>query len=228
MKKQIYSFFMILCICGTVVFGYHAWKLYSEYQEAKNEYTMIRKEKKKKKERTINFQRLQKINPDIVAWIEVPGTNIDYPVVQGKDNEEYMHHTFRKRYNFAGCIFLDAKCKHDLSSDNNIIYGHHMRNGTMFAQLIKFRDASFVKKHRRINLYLPEKTFHLKVVSAYAGSVTRLPIMFGNRSKEQQFKQRILNRSDIPTRKANGRLYTFVTCSYERSGNRTYVYAVEN
>jgi len=182
---------------------------------------------KKKKERSIDFERLHKINPDIVAWIEVPGTNIDYPVVQGKDNEEYMHHTFRKNYNFAGCIFLDSHCHQDFSSDNSVIYGHHMRNGTMFAQLVKFRDDSFVKKHRRIILYLPGETRKLKVVSAYAGPATSVPIDFGNQKDQQRFYQRILAKSTIPSRKIKKHLYTFVTCSYERNGNRTYVYATE-
>lgn len=106
-----------------------------------------------------------------------------------------MHHTFRKNYNFAGCIFLDSHCHQDFSSDNSVIYGHHMRNGTMFAQLVKFREDSFVKKHRRIILYLPRETRKLKVVSAYAGLATGVPIDFGNQKDQQRFYQRILAKA---------------------------------
>lgn len=112
MKKTVPTIGMIACFIVAIFFGYKAWNLHVEYQKADHEYQKIKK-MKKKKERSIDFERLHKINPDIVAWIEVPGTNIDYPVVQGKDNEEYMHHTFRKNYNFAGCIFLDSHCHQD-------------------------------------------------------------------------------------------------------------------
>lgn len=226
MKKTVPTIGMIACFIVAIFFGYKAWNLHVEYQKADHEYQKIKK-MKKKKERSIDFERLHKINPDIVAWIEVPGTNIDYPVVQGKNNEEYMHHTFRKNYNFAGCIFLDSHCHQDFSSDNSVIYGHHMRNGTMFAQLVKFREDSFVKKHRRIILYLPGETRKLNVVSAYAGPATSVPIDFGNQKDQQRFYQRILAKSTIPSRKIKKHLYTFVTCSYERNGNRTYVYATE-
>lgn len=96
MKKIIPAIGMIACFIVAIFFGRKAWNLHVEYQKADHEYQKIKK-MKKKKERSIDFERLHKINPDIVAWIEVPGTNIDYPVVQGKDNEEYMHHTFRKK-----------------------------------------------------------------------------------------------------------------------------------
>ena len=81
------------------------------------------------------------MNKDIVAWIKVPGTKVSYPIVQGKDNSTYLHRTFHKKYNPSGCIFLDYKCKKDFMSDNNVIYGHHMRDGSMFATFVKYKKS---------------------------------------------------------------------------------------
>ena len=136
--------------------------------------------------------------------------------------------TFLKKRNSSGAIFLEAKCKKDFTSENNIIYGHHMRNGTMFADLVKLRDQRFVKKHDLIRLYLPEKTIDLTIVSAYAGKVQRIPIAFKSKEAKEEWEDEIKNRSEIISRKKlEVRIYTFVTCSYERENNRTYVYAIE-
>ena len=92
---------------------------------------------------TVDFAVLQQINEDIVAWLRIPGV-LDYPVVQGTDNSYYLHHTFRKEYNIAGSIFLDARNMADFSDSKNIIYGHNMRNGSMFHVLRKFPGSGFL------------------------------------------------------------------------------------
>lgn len=223
MKKWIYNVLFILCV---VVVVYAALKIYNqkeEYKKAETEYEQLQK-----KEKNIDFGELKKLNKDIVAWIKIPGTRINYPIVQGSDDEEYLHRTFLKKRNSSGAIFLEVKCKKDFTSENNIIYGHHMRNGTMFADLVKLRDQRFVKKHDLIRLYLPEKTIDLTIVSAYAGKVQRIPIAFKSKEAKEEWEDEIKNRSEIISRKKlEVRIYTFVTCSYERENNRTYVYAIE-
>lgn len=213
----------ILCV---VVVVYAALKIYNqkeEYKKAETEYEQLQK-----KEKNIDFGELKKLNKDIVAWIKIPGTRINYPIVQGSDDEEYLHRTFLKKRNSSGAIFLEVKCKKDFTSENNIIYGHHMRNGTMFADLVKLRDQRFVKKYDLIQLYLPEKTIDLTIVSAYAGKVQKIPITFKSKEAKEKWEDEIKNRSEIISRKKlEGRIYTFVTCSYERENNRTYVYAIE-
>lgn len=223
MKKWIYNVLFILCV---VVVVYATLKIYNqkeEYKKAETEYEQLQK-----KEKNIDFGGLKKLNKDIVAWIKIPGTRINYPIVQGSDDEEYLHRAFLMKRNSSGAIFLEAKCKKDFTSENNIIYGHHMRNGTMFADLVKLRDQRFVKKHDLIRLYLPEKTIDLTIVSAYAGKVQRIPITFKSKEAKEKWEDEIKNRSEIISRKKlEGRIYTFVTCSYERENNRTYVYAIE-
>lgn len=103
----------------------------------------------------VDFEALKQINADIVAWIRIPGV-LDYPVVQGTDNSYYLHHTFRREYNIAGSIFLDARNTADFSDSKNIIYGHNMRDGSMFHVLRKFQDLDFYQANREIWLYLPD------------------------------------------------------------------------
>ena len=83
----------------------------------------------------IDFDALRAINPDIVGWIVVPGTTIDYPVVQGRDNEWYLHRTFRGERNSAGAIFIDYLNAPDFSDGHTLVFGHNMQRGNMFAPL---------------------------------------------------------------------------------------------
>ena len=232
-KKIIYRILLLFCIA---VFCISAWKLYGyyrSYKEAKDTYHQIQKEnvQTSKNERKINFTQLRKKNPDTAGWVYIKGTTIDYPIVQGKDNKEYLHQDFNKKKSSSGTIFLDHSCNKDFTSDNNIIYGHHMKNGTMFAQLLKFRETSFLKKHNEIILYTPNKTMRLKVISAYAMKAQdQMPIDFASTKEHNTYIKKIRRMSEALIKgsvKKNSRIYTFVTCSYEREDNRTYVHAVE-
>lgn len=225
MKKYIWNGMFLLCM---IVMLYSISQIIlkkMEYRKAQMEYKELTTETFQKER--INFEALRNRNPDMVGWIKVPGTRIDYPVVCGKDNEEYLHKTFSKKKNRSGCIFLDVNCKKDFSSDNSVIYGHHMKDGSMFAELVKFRDPEFVKRHKRILLYLPETTLSLSVVSAYAAAPKVLPIEFSSIREKERWKAEILKSSESVKGKIKGNVYTFVTCSYEKEDYRTYVHAVK-
>ena len=234
MKRMINNILLIVCI---LIFCVSAWKLYGyyrSYKEAKDTYSRIRQESVKKvstNERKIEFDKLRSQNKDIVGWIYIKGTSIDYPIVQGKDNEQYLHQDFNKKKSSSGTIFLDKSCDRKFTSDNNVIYGHHMKNGTMFAKLLKFREESFLKKHHVIILYTPKKTMHLKVISSYAVKAQdQMPITFANEMQKKEYITKIRRMSEPSIKlddKKIDRIYTFVTCSYERDDNRTYVHAVE-
>lgn len=233
MKRMINNILLIICI---FIFCISTWKLYGyyrSYKKAKDTYSKIAKENVKisKNERKIDFKKLKSQNQDIAGWIYIRGTTIDYPIVQGKDNEEYLHQDFNKKKSSSGTIFLDNNCKKDFTSDNNIIYGHHMKNGTMFAQLLKFREKSFLKKHNEIMIFTPDRTIHLKVISAYAQKAqNKIPVTFANDKQKKAYIKKIESMSEqtIKTFRINdSHIYTFVTCSYEGEDNRTYVYAAE-
>ena len=155
-KQWICDILLFLCFTAIAFFAgkilINQWK----YKKAQKEYDTL--QKAVQTEKSINWKKLKRMNKDIVAWIKVPGTKVSYPIVQGKDNSTYLHRTFYKKYNPSGCIFLDYKCKKDFMSDNNVIYGHHMRDGSMFATFVKYKNRSFWKKHQKIILYLPKET----------------------------------------------------------------------
>lgn len=233
MKRMINNILLIICI---FIFCISTWKLYGyyrSYKKAKDTYSKIAKENVKisKNERKIDFKKLKSQNQDIAGWIYIRGTTIDYPIVQGKDNEEYLHQDFNKKKSSSGTIFLDNNCKKDFTLDNNIIYGHHMKNGTMFAQLLKFREKSFLKKHNEIMIFTPDRTIHLKVISAYAQKAqNKIPVTFANDKQKKAYIKKIESMSEqtIKTSRINdSHIYTFVTCSYEGEDNRTYVHAAE-
>lgn len=179
----------------------------------------------------INFEELRRINPDVVAWLVIPGTSIDYPVVQTTDNEIYLKKTFEGGSSAAGTIFLDYESRRDLAGFHNIVYGHHMKNQTMFTDLIKFKEEEFFKEHREIILYTPEKELHLETVAALygdAGGENRRT----NFSSQEKFNEYV----DAQTKDCSFRelpegdiehLYSFVTCSYEFEDARTILYAVD-
>ncbi len=112
----------------------------------------------------IDFESLKKINSNIIGWIKIPDTEINYPIVQTTDNEYYLFHTFRKEKKSAGCIFLDYQNNEDFSSYVNYIYGHNMKDGTMFHNLRYYMDKSFYEKHSLIYIYTPQKNIELKII----------------------------------------------------------------
>ncbi len=130
---------------------------------------------KKSLEKEKNYMSLVKKNRDIVGWIRIPGTDIDYPVLQKKDDPLfYLHRDFHRRYSSAGSIFMDSSS--DLErSGNYLIYGHHMRNGSMFASLVKYSDPDFRREHRIIKFLriMPDgrgETQVYRVFSCYRAS----------------------------------------------------------
>lgn len=140
---------MILLLC-IAVFGIAAVKLIDigkEYYDGQKEYKELKAyikevpvcqpekmtgdEPEKETGKEIDFEGLRKINEDLVAWIQIPGIGVDYPVVQGEDNEYYLYHTFQKENNKAGSIFLDYRNHDDFTDRRVILYGHNMKDGSI-------------------------------------------------------------------------------------------------
>lgn len=105
-------------------------------------------------------------NEDYIGWIYVPRTDISYPVVKSRDNKDYLHTNFQKRYSFPGTIFMDYRCEYGLLNKHTILYGHNMKNGTMFAQIRKYKDTDYAKEHPVFWFIAPEKTCLYRVFSA--------------------------------------------------------------
>ena len=113
----------------------------------------------------INFGALQELNPEIAAWLWVPGTAIDYPVVQGIDNSVYLKKTVKGTDNVSGAIFFDFRNARDFSDKNTVIYGHNMKDGSMFSSLNKYRDQEFYDDYPFFIIYSPECEYHFRIAS---------------------------------------------------------------
>ena len=95
------------------------------------------------------YQAVYELNPDMIGWITVPDTQIDYPVVQSPDNPNYyLNHNFQKKWSAGGCIYAREQCDVFTPCDNVVLYGHHMKNGSMFAQLDKYKKKAFWEEHQ--------------------------------------------------------------------------------
>ena len=106
----------------------------------------------------VDWESLKAINPDIIAWLQIEGTQISYPVMKGTDNDYYLHHTFEKNYNSAGSIFIEYTNSSDFQDCNTIIYGHNMRNGSMFGTAQKvFPEPGFSAGAVCMDLHAGEK-----------------------------------------------------------------------
>lgn len=119
-------------------------------------------------ENPIDFQELENINTDIYAWIRIEDTRIDYPIAQrAGDDSYYLKHDMYQQPRFAGCIYTEEGNSKDFTDPNTVIYGHNMKNGSMFQNLHRFADSEFFEEHPYIYIYTAEHVLAYKVFAAY-------------------------------------------------------------
>lgn len=179
----------------------------------------------------IDFETLIEENPHTIGWIRIPGTNVDYPVVQGEDNEFYLNHDFYGKESVAGSIYLDFESETDFEGRNQILYGHNMKNGSMFKDINRYKDPEYFKEHQYFSIYTPEREIRLKAVSCYYGEAKPIVRMTGFKTQEafDEFVKVMVDpcsykeEVEYPARS----IFTLVTCSYEINDARTFLFAVE-
>lgn len=171
MKKIIRNLLLIVCIGVFLFSAYNLWNIYMQYKEIDDEYANIQEayvESKDDQYLQINWKKLKKRNKDVIGWIQIPDMKIDYPILQGANNDEYLRHDIDHKYLVSGCIFVDANNKEPFVDNNTIIYGHNMKNKSMFGQLSKLLDQEFVDEHPYVYIYLPNGTVsRYKIVVAH-------------------------------------------------------------
>ena len=122
---------------------------------------------RKPNKREINFDELRKLNPDVIGWIEIPNTRIDYPVVSTLNNQFYVNHDLLGNSSNYGTLFTDILNNPDWEDRFIIIYGHNMRDGSKFADLHYFRNKRFFNNNRTIHIYTPEGQLDYHIFAAY-------------------------------------------------------------
>lgn len=170
----------------------------------------------------IDFTQLLSVNSDIVGWLRIRALDISYPVVQGKDNDYYLHRTFEKTDNFAGCLFVNSYNMGDFTDQNTIIYGHNMKNGSMFGKLKNFNDPEVFKKSRYFWIFTPDIIYQYRIFSASVVDKTGLTYQISFTDDEfDQFISRaysnsVVDNQDVTVTKED-RIVTLSTCTGDDS-----------
>ena len=169
---------------------------------------------------------LQAIYPNVAGWISIDGTEIDYPFVRSADNNEYLRHNLKREHSMAGTIFVDYRCEEDFSGVNTILYGHHMKDGSMFASMKWFEDVEFFCTNVTGVIYLPRKTLHLEILALVVSKADDENIYGLNaetNEKQEEYlayiKENARYYRDVEPLPGE-RYITLSTCSYEADDAR--------
>lgn len=156
---------VVFLIAVLVLFysGYQLAKIERDYKEDQKGYEELRKEVISKERGglstvdkegvVVDFAMLKAMNSDIVGWIRIPGTRVNYPILRGVDNEKYLHRDFYGNPSKAGAIFTDCRNEAPFDVPLTVVYGHNMKDGSMFHDLLRFRKQSFVNQYDEIFIY---------------------------------------------------------------------------
>ena len=158
-KNMILNVILVAAIVGFCVSAFKLLQIGKGYKDGQSEYEKVRdvaiKNADDKEKFRVDFDELMKINKDTVGWIRFykEPSQINYPVVQGADNDLYLHKTFSANENTLGAIFVDAAARSDFTDKNTIIYGHRMKDGSMFRKLEEYKDKDFWKENPYFYIY---------------------------------------------------------------------------
>ena len=186
---------------------------------------------------TTSYERLFEANADMIGWLNIPGTQIDYPVMQTVNNEYYLNHNFNQEEDKNGCIFMDYQCDAVNGCDNIILYGHHMQSGKMFGTLNKYSNESYYEAHPRIKFdtiynkgeYEVMYVFRSKVYSEE--EVTFKYYQFINAGSAKEFDSYMNEMAALSlydtgvTANYGDKLLTLSTCDYQENEGRFVVVA---
>ena len=235
--KNLFRIFInTILICISIFCSFKVYEKLADYKKADKVYETIREtvnettnesSNTSSKDFSSKHDKLVGVNEDYRLWIKIDNTNIDYPVVQGKDNSYYLNHDFNKNYLASGSIFMDYR--NDFENDKSVvIYGHHMRNKTMFGELANFKKENFFKENNKFEIEYKDKTYTYEVFSVYIADASKdfLEVSFNSDDDYKDYLNYIKNNSlfksnvDVST---NDSIVTLYTCSYEFDGARTIV-----
>lgn len=179
----------------------------------------------------VDFDALREVNGDVIAWLYLPDSTICHPVVQTTNNDKYLYVLFDGTENITGCPFVEYRNSPDFTDPNTIIYGHHMRDGGMFADVEKFKEQDYYDRHPCFLLMTPEKNYVIRVFAGYVAS-TDMDAWRLSFQGEQDFLNWIdgniaLSAFTSPVRPtAEDRIVTISTCSYEFEDARFVLFGV--
>lgn len=240
--KLILIVAIILCICGIIYLVYYFYNIHKidkEYTELLNNITIDEtKVTETKTKRILQLEELQKENTDIVAWLEIEGTNVNYPVLQTTDNDYYMERDYKKEYNRHGSIFLDKDYNWGIPSSNLLLYGHNKNDNKMFGELLNYKKEDFYKKHKNIKFTTLKEESTYEILSIFYSRVYYQNetdvfryYFFVNAENEEEYDEFVNNAKKVSIydtgveAKFGEQLLTLSTCEYSQDNGRFVIVA---
>lgn len=246
-KKTDWVSNLILIIAfGVLLYsGFQLYTIFSEYSKGQGEYNDIQKiaittttvEKENGDEEEVfrvDFDKLLEMNADVVGWIrfEEP-EEINYPVVQGKDNKKYLTKTFEANSNKLGTLFVDYRNPGDFTGSNTFIYGHNMKNGSMFARLLKYKDPSYYKEHPYFYIYTPDgkvSTYQIFSAGVVGAASDSYQMEYASEEAFQNYIDYICQKSAYATGvevTTKDKIVSLSTCTNVRDDERFLVHGLK-
>jgi len=257
MKNKIWLIVLVLSLVLVVVSGINVIKLSREYQKGINEYADLERyvsiaaepaaskqteEKDTEKEEEpegpkipvsidVKYNELKGINEDFIGWLYYEPLELSYPIVRGDDNDYYTHYTFENVKNSSGAIFMDFLNRKDYSDCNTIIYGHNMRNGTMFGSLKKLlNDQDMIKEDPYFYIFTEDKAYMYEIFAVYITTAdSKTYDLISDETEQGEYLDYIRDTAAWLSDKevaASDRIVTLSTCHGLHSNNRTVVHGV--
>lgn len=211
-RKILIAFlFVITIITGTLIIFNGL-----NYLECQDSYNEVRK--KSINNNSIDFDKLEAINDDIIGWIKIPGTKIDYPIVKGEDNKKYLNTMFNNKPGTSGALFADYRYG-SLDSFLTVIYGHRMKDGSMFNNLKYYKDKSWANKHKDITISTKEKDYKFEIIAFSLVDASDVVYQFNESDdlSKESFIQSIKSNALYTMADADitDKLVVLSTCTYE-------------
>ena len=233
-KKILVAVGLILVLAGVVIGGIglrkyiaekNAGKLYEDLKVDMNIEPIVKLPTvdTEQMDNPIDFDSLTAQYPDIYAWIRIPGTKVDYPIVQREgDNGYYLNHTIDGRKRTEGSIYTEDYNSKDFEDANTVIYGHNMKNGSMFKTLHKYKDKQFLLDNSEIYIYQKDRVLKYKIFAAYIYDNRHLMLSFDFEDENifRNYLNNVLTKRDISSNintdvgvTVDDRIITLSTCN---------------
>lgn len=206
--------------------GYALWDTYRIYQGAAVSDELLRY-KPSETESEASFEELLALNPDVTGWLTIDGTHIDYPVVQGENDMEYINKDVYGNFALSGAIFLSSLNRRDFSDSYNLVYGHHMDHGAMFGDVIHLLEERYFQDHEKGMLYLPDRVYEITLFAcmetdAYDRKIYDVEHIAaeGNDEITEYISQKALQKREA----AGEKLIALSTCKQAESDERVILF----
>ncbi len=242
MRKKVLIFLALLLFGSSVFFAVKLVPILMEYRRGSEKYeslteSFVQEESVKETQEEdkaeaeseavpikVSFAELKAQYPDAVAWLYNPDNPINYPVLQAEDNDFYLRKAPDGSYNYGGSIFLDAANSSDFSDWNNILYGHNMKDGSMFGSLLRYKTQEYYDKHPFMYLLTEDKNYKVELIGDYETAADSCVYDFPSSVEERnnlisKLKQQSSFKSQVEIDDTD-RLLTLSTCVYDYEGAR--------